>query len=68
MQGNKFISSTCLNKLDTFTMLTDDHVFDALGPFGRVPRTKDLRGILTGQYFIGGIQIFRGTFTEYNEL
>ena len=45
MQGNKFISSTCLNKLDTCTMLTDDHVFDALGPFGRVPRTKDLRGI-----------------------
>ena len=38
------------------------------GLFERVPKTKDLREILTGQYFIGGIQIFRGTFTEYNEL
>ena len=24
-------------------------------------------GIRTGQYFIGGIQIFGGTFTEYNK-
>ena len=67
MQGNKFISSASLNKLD---MCTDDHAFDALcvQRFWSDFKPKDLREILTGQYFIGGIQIFRGTFTEYNEL
>ena len=61
MQGNKFISSTSLNKLDMCNMLID--AFDALWL-----SFKELRDILTGQYFIGGIQIFGGTFTEYNEL
>ena len=30
-------------------------------------KSNDVPGIRTGQYFIGGIQLFGGTFTEYNK-